>query len=253
MSQNSTLRKRKGQEGLCFQLAKKILVTFAIFAIFSDISGSFLASFVSKSWFLLDLLFLQFLRYLYVIFWQNFSSIISFATIAKKIGKQVFANKIDPGHTVVRPLVVRTPGCKNPEICSLTSRGLTTRDSYNQGFLQQGVFQPGVLSTRGLTTRGSYNHGFLHKSTRVLQPGVLPSRISYNQGSYNQWFLQQGVLQPGVLPSRISYNQGSYNQGFLQQGVLQPGLLTSRASYNQGSYNQGFFQSGVLTTRVLNS
>ena len=44
-----------------FQRAKNILVTFAIFA---DISGFFLASFVSKSWFLLDLLFLQFLRYL---------------------------------------------------------------------------------------------------------------------------------------------------------------------------------------------
>ena len=36
-----------------FQRAKNILVTFAIFA---DISGFFLASFVSKSWFLLDLL-----------------------------------------------------------------------------------------------------------------------------------------------------------------------------------------------------
>ena len=40
-----------------FQRAKNILVTFAIFA---DISGFFLASFVSKSWFLLDLLFLRF-------------------------------------------------------------------------------------------------------------------------------------------------------------------------------------------------
>ena len=49
----------------CFQLARKMLVTFAIFA---DISGPFLASLLSKSWFLLDLLFLR------------------------------FANKIDPGH-----------------------------------------------------------------------------------------------------------------------------------------------------------
>ena len=45
----------------CFQLARKILVTFAIFA---DISGSFLVSFFSKYWFLLDLLFLRFLWYL---------------------------------------------------------------------------------------------------------------------------------------------------------------------------------------------
>ena len=91
----------------CFQLARKILVIFAIFAIIADISGSFLVSpfsksrillnvcyicdfcghfgvflgfFFFKSWFLLDLLFLRFLRYLLVIFWHNF---ISFATIAK--------------------------------------------------------------------------------------------------------------------------------------------------------------------------
>ena len=32
-----------------FQIARKILVTFAIFAIFGDISGPFLASSVSKS------------------------------------------------------------------------------------------------------------------------------------------------------------------------------------------------------------
>ena len=40
----------------CFQLVRKILVTFAIFA---DISGPFLASSVSNSWFFLDLLFLR--------------------------------------------------------------------------------------------------------------------------------------------------------------------------------------------------
>ena len=33
----------------CFQLARKILVTLAIFAIFADISGSFLVSFFCKS------------------------------------------------------------------------------------------------------------------------------------------------------------------------------------------------------------
>ena len=33
-----------------------------------------------------------------MIFWHNFFSIISFATIAKKIYWQIFANKIDPGH-----------------------------------------------------------------------------------------------------------------------------------------------------------
>ena len=52
----------------CFQHARKILVTFAIFAIFADISGPFLASSFSKSWFLLDLLFLRFLRYLSRVF-----------------------------------------------------------------------------------------------------------------------------------------------------------------------------------------
>ena len=52
----------------CFKLARKILVTFAIFAIFADISGPFLASSVSKSWFFLDLLFLRFLRYLSRVF-----------------------------------------------------------------------------------------------------------------------------------------------------------------------------------------
>ena len=39
----------------------------------------------------------------------------------------------------------------------LTTRGLTTRGSYIQRFLQPGVLQPGVLISRGLTTRGSYN------------------------------------------------------------------------------------------------
>ena len=55
---------------------------------FCDICGHFgvlLGYFFSKSWFLLDLLFLRFLRYFLVIFSHNFFSIISFATIAKKI------------------------------------------------------------------------------------------------------------------------------------------------------------------------
>ena len=52
----------------CFKLARKILVTFAIFAIFADISGPFLAFSFSKSWFLLDLLFLRYLRYLSWVF-----------------------------------------------------------------------------------------------------------------------------------------------------------------------------------------
>ena len=33
----------------CFKLARKIFVTFPIFAIFADISGPFLASYFSKS------------------------------------------------------------------------------------------------------------------------------------------------------------------------------------------------------------
>ena len=63
----------------------------------------------------------------------------------------------------------------------LTTRGLTTSDSYNQGsyihwFLQPGVLQGGFLTTRGLTTIVSYKQG------------------SYNQVSYNRVFLQPGVL-----------------------------------------------------------
>ena len=45
----------------CFTLARKILVTFAIFAIIADISGPFLASLLSKSRILLNLLFLRYL------------------------------------------------------------------------------------------------------------------------------------------------------------------------------------------------
>ena len=41
----------------CFKLARKILVTFAIFAIFADILDPFLASLLSKSGILLNLLF----------------------------------------------------------------------------------------------------------------------------------------------------------------------------------------------------
>ena len=43
-------------------------LTFAIFAIFGDISGPFLASFLSKSRILLHLLFLRYLRYLSWVF-----------------------------------------------------------------------------------------------------------------------------------------------------------------------------------------
>ena len=49
----------------CFKLARKILVTFAIFA---DISGPLLISSFSKSGILLHLLFLRFLRYLSRVF-----------------------------------------------------------------------------------------------------------------------------------------------------------------------------------------
>ena len=52
----------------CFKLARKILVTFAIFAIIADISGPFLASLLSKSGILSHFLFLRFLRYLSRVF-----------------------------------------------------------------------------------------------------------------------------------------------------------------------------------------
>ena len=45
------------------RMARKILVTFATFAIFADISGPFLVSSFSRSGILLHLLFLRFLRY----------------------------------------------------------------------------------------------------------------------------------------------------------------------------------------------
>ena len=47
---------------------RKILLTFAIFAVFADISGPFLASLLSKSGILLNLFFLRFLRYLSWVF-----------------------------------------------------------------------------------------------------------------------------------------------------------------------------------------
>ena len=94
---------------------------------------------------------------------------------------------------------------------------LTPRGCYNQRFLQQGVLQPGVLTTRGLTTSGSCD------------------QVSYNQG-----FLQPGVLTTRGLTTRGSYKQGSYNQGFLQPGVLQPRVLTTRGLTTRGSYNKGF-------------
>ena len=50
------------------RIARKILVTFATFAIFADISGPFLISSFSRSGVLLNLLFLRFLQYLSWVF-----------------------------------------------------------------------------------------------------------------------------------------------------------------------------------------
>ena len=68
----------------------------------------------------------------------------------------------------------------------LQSGVLTVGGSYNQESFIQGFLQSGALTIRGsynrvLTTRGSYNQGF-------LQSGVLTIR-----GSYDQGFLQSGV------------------------------------------------------------
>ena len=68
-----------------FLASEKNPCYFCDFCDIWGISGSFLASLLSKSGILLHLLFLRFLRYLLVIFWHNFFSIISFATIVKKI------------------------------------------------------------------------------------------------------------------------------------------------------------------------
>ena len=130
------------------------------------------------------------------------------------------------------------------------NRMLITRPfSYNHGFLQQGLLQPGVLTTIGsynqgvLTTGGSYSQGSYNQE--FLRPGVLTTRGSYNQGFLQPGVFQPGVLQPGFLATRglttrVSYNQGSYirgsfNQGSYNQGFLQPGILTTGGSYNQWS------------------
>ena len=70
----------------CVKLAGKILVTFAIFAIFADISGSFLASSVSKSWFLLDLLFLRYLSRVFLASKKNPCYICDFCDICGHFG-----------------------------------------------------------------------------------------------------------------------------------------------------------------------
>ena len=104
-------------------------------------------------------------------------------------------------------------------------------------FLQQGVLQPGVLSTKG------------------LPPVVLTKRGSFSQGFYNQFFLQAkvfnmafiqlGVFQPGVLKAtgRATggcYNEGSYNKRFLNQGFLQAGIVRPAVLKTWGSNKQGF-------------
>ena len=81
--------------------------------------------------------------------------------------------------------------------------------------------------------QGSYNRGF-------LQPGVLQPGVSYNQGSHIQGFLQPGVPTTKGLSTIVYYNQGlttrgSYsqrccNQTFLQPRVLQPGVPTTSGS-----------------------
>ena len=88
----------------------------------------------------------------------------------------------------------------------------TTSGSYNQGLLQ-----PGVLTTRDSYNQGSYNHGFSH-------PRVLTTKASY----------KTGFLQAKGLTTRASYNPGTYIQGFIQPGLLQPDVLPTRVSYIQG-------------------
>ena len=100
---------------------------------------------------------------------------------------------------------------------------------YNQGFLQSGVTQSGVLKIRG-----TYNQGFLQ--SRVLTVRGLTIRGSSNQGSYNQGFLQSGVLQSGVRTIRG-----------LTISVLTIRGLTFRGSCNQGSYNQGSYNQEFIS------
>ena len=58
------------------------IVTFAIFAIFADISGPFLTSSLSKSGILLHLLFLRCLRYLALAFQASKKNLVIFAIFA---------------------------------------------------------------------------------------------------------------------------------------------------------------------------
>ena len=72
------------------RMARIIFVTFATFAIFVDISGPFLASFLSKSGILLNSLFLSFLRYLsragHGCFQLERKNLVTFAIFADILG-----------------------------------------------------------------------------------------------------------------------------------------------------------------------
>ena len=107
-----------------------------------------------------------------------------------------------------------------------TSRGLIFRGSYNQGFcnqvfLQSVVLQSGVLQSGVLTIRSSYNQEF-------LQSGVYIS-VSYMTRLCLVIYIDRCSLHSGVQMN-MSYMTGlwgSYNQ---LQGFLRSGVLTIRGS-----------------------
>ena len=98
----------------CFQLARNILVTFAIFAILADFSGLFLVSSFSKTRVLLNLLFLRFLRHLSRVFSARKKNPCYFCDFCDICGHFVallgfffLSLEFDPGH--ISDSVSQTP------------------------------------------------------------------------------------------------------------------------------------------------
>ena len=98
----------------CFQLARNILVTFAIFAILADFSGLFLVSSFSKTRVLLNLLFLRFLRHLSRVFSARKKNPCQFCDFCDICGHFVallgfffLSLEFDPGH--ISDSVSQTP------------------------------------------------------------------------------------------------------------------------------------------------
>ena len=135
---------------------------------------------------------------------------------------------------------------------SQTSRRTRVLRSSNQRFYNQGFLEAVLLTSRGPTTRVSYNqrfshtgvfrHGFLHP--RVLHPGVLTSRYLTFRGDIRESY-DQAFLRPRVLTTR-----GFYSRGFLHLIVVKTRGSNSQGFYNQGPYNQQHRQESLHLQRT---